>query len=100
MCIYDDDKSNFKGQINAGVSVFNQLRTLETKGGVPTFSSAKEVYFQICTFYTFKPVGISIGFDASKIKSELLRLNATLSKVVDIETFFKTFSPINSLSIR
>ena len=100
MCIFNDVNSNFKGQINAGVSTFNQLRTLETRGGMPTFSAKREVYFQLSTFYTYKPLGISIGFIAYKIKSELFRLNATLSKVVDIETFFKTFSPVNSLSIK
>lgn len=100
MCIYDDTKSNFKGQINAGVSVFYQLLTLYTKGGTPTFGATKQIYFQIRTFYTYKPLGISFGFDTYKTSSELLKLNATLSKVVDIETFFKTFSPINSLSIK
>lgn len=104
MYVFDNDVINFKAHFTAGISYYSTASIAFRTRGNPGFSTSytdrHNVYLQMRTFGTYKPLGISIGFEAFYRDGDFLGVNATLSKVFDLENFTKILSPINALNLK
>ena len=102
MWILNDEISNAKLQVIAGLSKYAELlsRVKNPDGNyIYTSQSLKMRFGQIRVFYTYKPVGISLGVDGFFRAGEPGAFALTLSKVFDFKSFGKTFSPVSALKV-
>jgi hypothetical protein len=102
MYIYNNKNINFKAHFTAGLSYYNDATVyVNTRiGNLVYYDNYSDFYIQLRTFGTYKPLGISIGFDAFYKSGGFLAINTTLSKVFDLENFTRILSPVNALGVK
>jgi hypothetical protein len=100
MWVLDADDVNIKAQLNGGISKFWEPLIIYTRSGQIIYQIKSKPYVQIRMFATYKPIGVSFGFESFVRREEFPQFNFTLSKVFDLRHFLKTLSPVSSLNLK
>lgn len=103
MWILNENEVNIKAQFTAGLSSYTNLLSIyQSKGAgiIYNFEPKKNIaYIQMRMFATYKPLGLSFGFESFIRKNEVPAFNFTLSKAFDIRGFIKNFTPVSGLNL-
>lgn len=100
MWILNTEKINIKTHVLGGLSKFSEPSFRETSRGVNSiYTSYTKPYIQIRLFGTYKPSGISLGYEMFTRRNEIPQFNFTLSKVFDLSNFLNILTPVSALKL-
>lgn len=96
--VFDDSEVNVKAHIVGGLSNFTNLYLIVPLTGTKFYKSSRKPYMQFRMFATYKPIGVSFGFESFIRRSDVPQFNFTLSKVIDLRHFLSVLAPVSSLT--